>query len=103
MNHDSSDVKQKRERFKQLTQTAKVQTGKAYAADVRRSKIHPTVKNLTAWRKLNRLSQRKAVAVLGKHYFHVTFPSLRSWEKGDGPPTHILPASLKNFCPTIRP
>ena len=73
MNHDSSDVKQKRERFKQLTQTAKVQTGKAYAADVRRSKIHPTVKKLTAWRKLNRLSQRKAVAVLGKTLFPCYF------------------------------
>ena len=53
-------IQQKRERFKQLTQTTKVQTGKAYAADVRRSKIHPTVKKLTAWPKLNRLSQRKA-------------------------------------------
>jgi DNA-binding transcriptional regulator YiaG len=103
MDPDSCDVKQKRERFKQLTQTTKVQTGKAYAADVRRSKIHPTVKKLTAWRKLNRLSQRKAVAVLGKHYFHVTFASLRSWEEGRRSPTHILPGYWKNFCPTIRP
>jgi DNA-binding transcriptional regulator YiaG len=105
MNHDSSDVKQKRERFKQLTQTAKVQTGKAYAADVRRSKIHPTVKKLTAWRKLNRLSQRKAVAVLGKHYFHITFASLRSWEEGRRSPNPHTAGILENFLsdhPTVE-
>jgi hypothetical protein len=56
--------KQKRERFQQLMQHPKVKTGKAFDADLRKSKIHPTVKKLTAWRKLNRLSQRKAVAVL---------------------------------------
>ena len=105
MNHDSSDVKQKRERFKQLTQTAKVQTGKAYAADVRRSKIHPTVKKLTAWRKLNQLSQRKAVAVLGKHYFHVTFASLRSWEEGRRSPNPHTAGILEKFLsdhPTVE-
>jgi DNA-binding transcriptional regulator YiaG len=105
MNHDSSDVKQKRERFKQLTQTAKVQTGKAYAADVRRSEIHPTVKKLTAWRKLNRLSQRKAVAVLGKHYFHVTFASLRSWEEGRRSPNPHTAGILEKFLsdhPTVE-
>jgi DNA-binding transcriptional regulator YiaG len=105
MNHDSSDVKQKRERFKQLTQTTKVQTGKAYAADVRRSKIHPTVKKLTAWRKLNRLSQRKAVAVLGKHYFHVTFASLRSWEEGRRSPNPHTAGILEQFLsdhPTVE-
>ena len=97
MNHDSSDVKQKRERFKQLTQTTKVQTGKAYAADVRRSKVHPTVKKLTAWRKLNRLSQRKAVAVLAKYYFHATFASLRSWEEGRRSPNSHTAAILERF------
>ena len=60
----NSDPKQKRDRFQQLRQNPKVKTGKAFAADLRKSKIHPTVKKLTAWRKLNRLSQRKAVAVL---------------------------------------
>jgi DNA-binding transcriptional regulator YiaG len=78
----NSDPKQKRERFQQLTQNPKVKTGKVFAADLRKSKIHPTVKKLTAWRKLNRLSQRKAVAVLAQYYFHATFPSLRSWEEG---------------------
>jgi hypothetical protein len=63
----NSDPKQKRERFQQLTQKPKVKIGKAFAADLRKSKIHPTVKILTAWRKLNRLSQRKAVAVLWQH------------------------------------
>ena len=43
---------------------------------VRKSRIHPTVKKLTAWRKANRLSQPKAVAVLGQYYFHITFASL---------------------------
>jgi hypothetical protein len=62
-----SDPKQKRERFQQLTQKPKVKIGKAFATDLRKSKIHPTVKILTAWRKLNRLSQRKAVAVLWQH------------------------------------
>src|SRR3984885_11028707 len=78
----NSDPKQKRERFHQLTQNPKVKTGNEFAADLRKSKIHPTVKTLTAWRKLNRLSQRKAVAVLAQYYFHATFRSLRSWEEG---------------------
>ncbi len=63
----NSDPKPKRERFQQLTQSPKVKTGKVFAADLRKSQIHPTVKKLTAWRKLNRLSQRKAVAVLVNH------------------------------------
>jgi DNA-binding transcriptional regulator YiaG len=76
-----------------------------YAADVRRSKIHPTVKKLTAWRKLNRLSQRKAVAVLGKHYFHVTFASLRSWEEGRRSPNPHTAGILEKFLsdhPTVE-
>jgi DNA-binding transcriptional regulator YiaG len=98
----AADPKQKRERFKQLTQNPKVKIGKAFAADVRKSRIHPTVEKLTAWRKANRLSQPKAVAVLGQYYFHITFASLRSWKEGRRSPNHILPGSLKNFCPTIR-
>ena len=78
----NSEPKQKRERFQQLTQNPKLKTGKVFAADLRKSKIHPTVKKLTAWRKLNQLSQRKAVVVLAQYYFHATFPSLRSWEEG---------------------
>ena len=74
----NSEPKQKRERFQQLTQNPKVKTGKVFAVDLRKSKIHPTVKKLTVWRKLNRLSQRKAVAVLAQYYFHATFASLRS-------------------------
>ena len=82
MNHDSADPKQNRERFQQLTQNPKVKIGKVFAADVRKGRIHPTVKKITAWRKANRLSQPKAVAVLGQHCFHITFASLRSWEEG---------------------
>jgi hypothetical protein len=44
MNHDSADPKQNRERFQQLTQNPKVKIGKVFAADVRKSRIHPTVK-----------------------------------------------------------
>ena len=69
----NSEPKQKRERFQQLTQNPKVKTGKVFAADLRKSKIHPTVKKLTAWRKLNRLSQRKAVAVLATILFPCHF------------------------------
>jgi hypothetical protein len=61
----NSDPKQKRERFQQLTQNPKVKTGKAFAADLRKSQIHPTVKKLTAWRKLNRLSQRSGYGGAG--------------------------------------
>ena len=82
MNHDAADPDKNRERFQQLTQNPKVKIGKVFAADVRKSRIHPTVKKLTAWRKANRLSQPKAVAVLGQYYFHITFASLRSWEEG---------------------
>jgi DNA-binding transcriptional regulator YiaG len=63
----------------------------------RKSKIHPTVKKLTAWRKLNRLSQRKAVAVLAQYYFHATFPSLRSWEEGRRSPNSHTAAILEKF------
>ena len=93
----NSDPKQKRERFQQLTQNPKVKTGKVFAADLRKSKIHPTVKKLTAWRKLNRLSQRKAVAVLAQYYFHATFPSLRSWEEGRRSPNSHTAAILEKF------
>jgi DNA-binding transcriptional regulator YiaG len=93
----NSDLKQKRERFQQLAQNPKVKIGKVFAADLRKSKIHPTVKKLTAWRKLNRLSQRKAVAVLAEYYFHATFPSLRSWEEGRRSPNSHTAAILEKF------
>src|SRR5580692_10104754 len=99
------DPKQKRERFQQLTQNPKVKSGKVFAADLRKSKIHPTVKKLTAWRKLNRLSQRKAVAVLAQYYFHLTFPSLRSWEEGRRSPNSHTAAILEKFLldrPTVE-
>ena len=93
----NSDAKQKRERVQQLAQNPKVKTGKVFGADLRKSKIHPTVKKLTAWRKLNRLSQRKAVAVLAKYYFHATFASLRSWEEGRRSPNSHTAAILERF------
>ena len=105
MKHTSPDPKQKRERFKQLTQTAKVKTGKAFATDVRQSKVHPTVRKLTAWRKQNRLSQPKAVAVLGQYYFHLTFASLRSWEEGRRSPNPHTAGILEKFLldhPTVE-
>ena len=101
----NSDPKQKRERVQRLAQKQKVKTGKAFGADLQKSKIHPTVKKLTAWRKLNRLSQRKAVAVLGKHYFHVTFASLRSWEEGRRSPNPHTAGILEKFLsdhPTVE-
>ena len=94
-----------RARPPQLTQNPKVKTGKAFAADLRKSQIHPTVKKLTAWRKLNRLSQRKAVAVLAQYYFHATFPSLRSWEEGRRSPNSHTAAILEKFLldhPTVE-
>jgi hypothetical protein len=48
MNHYAADPKQKGERFQQLTQNPKVKIGKVFAANVRKSRIHPTVKKLTA-------------------------------------------------------
>ena len=103
----NSDPKQKRERFQQLAQNPKVKTGKVFAADLRKSKIHPTVKKLTTWRKLNQLSQRKAVAVLAQYYFHATFPSpsLRSWEEGRRSPNSHTAAILEKFLldhPTVE-
>ena len=105
MNHDAADPKQKRERFQQLTQNPKVKIGKVFAADVRKSRIHPTVKKLTAWRKANRLSQPKAVAVLGQYYFHITFASLRSWEEGRRSPNPHTAGILEKFLsdhPTVE-
>ena len=100
MNHDSADSKQKRERFQKLTQNPKVKIGKVFAADVRKSRIH-----LTAWRKANRLSQPKAVAVLGQYYFHITFASLRSWEEGRRSPNPHTAGILEKFLsdhPTVE-
>jgi DNA-binding transcriptional regulator YiaG len=105
MNHDSADPKQKRERFQQLTQNPKVKIGKVFAGDVRKSRIHSTVKKLTAWRKANRLSQPKAVAVLGQYYFHITFASLRSWEEGRRSPNPHTAGILEKFLsdhPTVE-
>jgi DNA-binding transcriptional regulator YiaG len=105
MNQDSADPKHKRERFQQLTQNPKVKIGKVFAADVRKSRIHPTVKKLTAWRKANRLSQPKAVAVLGQYYFHITFASLRSWEEGRRSPNPHTAGILEKFLsdhPTVE-
>ena len=82
-----------------------MKTGKAFAAALRKSKIHPTVKKLTAWRKLSGLSKRKAVAVLAQYYFHATFPSLRSWEKGRQSPNSHTAAILGEFLldhPTVE-
>jgi DNA-binding transcriptional regulator YiaG len=73
---------------------------------VRRSNIHPSVHKLTAWRKRNRLSQRAAVAVLQKYYFHLTFASLRSWEEGRRSPHPHTAAILEKFLndhPTVPP
>ena len=106
MNRPAQDSKDKRERFKQLAQTQKVKTGRAFAAEVRRSNIHPSVHKLTAWRKRNRLSQRAAVAVLQKYYFHLTFASLRSWEEGRRSPHPHTAAILEKFLndhPTVPP
>jgi DNA-binding transcriptional regulator YiaG len=98
MNRDAPDPKEKRDRFKRLAQTQpKLKTGKVFAAEVRRSNIHPSVHELTAWRKRNRLSQRAAVAVLQKHYFHITFASLRSWEEGRRSPHPHTAEILEKF------
>jgi DNA-binding transcriptional regulator YiaG len=86
-----------------LTQNSKVKTGKVFAADLRKSKIHPTVKNLPFG--ANRLSQRKAVAVLAQYYFHATFASLRSWEEGRRAPNSHGAAILEKFLldhPTVE-
>ena len=104
MNQPAQDSKDKRERFKQLAQNEKLRTGRTFAADVRRSKIHPSVHKLKAWRKRNRLSQRAAVAVLQKHYFHITFASLRSWEEGRRSPHPHTAEILEKFLndhPTV--
>jgi hypothetical protein len=80
-----------------------VKTGKVFAADLRKRKIHSTVKKLTAWHKLNRLSQRKAVAVLAKYYFHTTFASPEAGKKVADRQIHIQPPFWKNSYSTIRP
>jgi hypothetical protein len=53
----NSGPKQKRERFQQLTQTES-ENGKAFAADLRKSKIHLTVKKLTACRPSRKILAR---------------------------------------------
>jgi DNA-binding transcriptional regulator YiaG len=97
MDCTTPDPKQKRERFRELAQTGKVKIGKVFAADLRKSKVPPIVHKLTAWRKANRLSQRKAVAVLGDFYFPVTFASLRSWEEGRRSPNPHTARILEKF------
>src|ERR1700686_2833567 len=58
---------------------------------------HPSVIKLTGWGKRNRLSQRAAVAVLQKYYFHLSFASLRSWEEGRRSPPPTTAAILEQF------
>jgi hypothetical protein len=97
--------KQKRERFQQLTQNPKVKTGKAFAADLRKARSTPWSRNSPPWRKLNRLSQRKAVAVLAQYYFHITVASLRSWEEGRRSPNPHTAGILEKFLsdhPTVE-
>ena len=101
----NSDPKPKRERFQQLTQNPKVKTGKVFGAELGKSKVHPTVKKLTAWRTLNRLSQRKAVAVLGETLFPCYFRHLRSWEEGRRSPNPHTAGILEKFLsdhPTVE-
>jgi DNA-binding transcriptional regulator YiaG len=105
MDRTTPDQKQKRERFRELAQTGKVKIGKVFAADLRKSKVPSIVRKLTAWRKANRLSQRKAVSVLGQYYFHVTFASLRSWEEGRRSPNPHTARILEKFLtdhPTVE-
>jgi DNA-binding transcriptional regulator YiaG len=106
MNRPPPTTTEKRERFKKLAQTQpKLKTDKAYAAELRKSNIHPSVHKLSAWRKRNRLSQRKAVAVLQKHYFHISFASLRSWEEGRRSPHAHTARILEKFLtdhPTVE-
>jgi DNA-binding transcriptional regulator YiaG len=71
-----------------------------------RESTQPTARLPTAWRKRNRLSQRAAVAVLQKYYFHLTFASLRSWEEGRRSPRPHTAAILEKFLndhPTVPP
>ena len=68
--------------------------------------LAPSVHKLTAWRKRNRLSQRAAVAVLQKYYFHLTFAWLRSWEEDRRSPHPHTAAILEKFLndhPTVPP
>jgi DNA-binding transcriptional regulator YiaG len=105
MDHAAPDPKEKRERFKKLAQTQpKLKTRKTFAAELRKSAVHPAVQKLKAWRQRNRLSQPKAVAVLQKHYFHITFASLRSWEEGRRSPHPHTAQILEKFLndhPTV--
>src|SRR5260370_39944398 len=102
MNQPAQDSKEKRERFKQPAQTQRLKTGRTFAAEVRRSNIHPAVHKLTAWRKRNRLSQHAAAAVLQKYYFHLTFASLRSCEEFRRSP-HPHTAALREKLLTEHP
>jgi hypothetical protein len=71
-----------------------------------RESTQPTARLPTTWRKRNRLSQRAAVAVLQKYYFHLTFASLRSWEEGRRSPHPHTAAILEKFLndhPTVPP
>ena len=101
MKHPAPDPLQNNEKRPQFNQLAKdqggVKTGKAYAADLRKAGIHPVVHKLKAWRQHNKLSQRKAVAVLQKYYFHITFAPLRSWEEGRRSPYSHTAAILERF------
>jgi DNA-binding transcriptional regulator YiaG len=71
----------------------------------KRQGVMKRANQLIAWRKINRLSQRKAVAVLAQYYFHATFASLRSWEEGRRSPNSHTAAILEKFLldhPTVE-
>ena len=68
-----------------------------YAAELRGATIHPVVKEFTAWRLKNGLSQQKAVELLQRFHFSVTQSAIRNWEEGRHSPRDHTAAILAQF------
>ena len=68
-----------------------------YAAELRGATIHPVVKEFTAWRLKNGLSQQKAVELLQRYHFSVTQSAIRNWEEGRHSPRDHTAAILAQF------
>jgi DNA-binding transcriptional regulator YiaG len=64
---------------------------------VRRSKIHPVIRDLLAWRRRHSLSQTKAAQWAQARGFSLTASSIRMWEEGWRNPRPHTIALLRRF------
>jgi transcriptional regulator with XRE-family HTH domain len=85
---------EKRRSSRNLAKSPAVSTAKGLSVKGRTS---TAIEKLKEWRKVNNLSQRQAVEVMGMRDFPVTAASLKSWEQGVTIPGKFAARALEAF------